>query len=327
MRRLAGVAALLMFASAWVPGAHAVAGSISDGDDSASKLDIKTASHSDSSSQITLSLDFYESWTATTVPYYELLWLFDFNGDDQVDGCILVGEGEQPYEFVLLKGDCDDGNPQPTAVAEGTAARSSETSLSVTTTIANMRTAGLAEGAGSYRYQAFAFDNSANPTDRVPDSQPATHALGEASAASQSAATANPSTLAAGRDTTIAGSGFAPNTPLTATLFSDPVVLKSFTSDGAGRFSTTVTIPATTLPGTHRLVVSGRSPSGGNHESAVTLTIVLPETGPSSSTERTSATGAALAALGFALLMLAYYERHRASMAATRLAGLLKLRG
>ena len=61
----------------------------------------------------------------------------------------------------------------------------------------------------------------------------------------------------AGGQLTLSGQGFPPETVLTATLFSTPVVLGSVTSDAQGSFQMTVTIPLSTPPGQHEIVVSG----------------------------------------------------------------------
>ena len=52
------------------------------------------------------------------------------------------------------------------------------------------------------------------------------------------------------------GRDFAANTDLTVELRSTPVTLGTVATDAAGAFSTTVTIPATTDPGAHRIVVT-----------------------------------------------------------------------
>jgi hypothetical protein len=67
---------------------------------------------------------------------------------------------------------------------------------------------------------------------------------------------ANPSTLAAGQSTVVSGKGFPGGSVLSLTMFSNPVTLGTTTADSTGSFQVTVTVPATTAPGTHTLVVA-----------------------------------------------------------------------
>ncbi|HUQ40831.1 MAG TPA: hypothetical protein VM030_11825 [Acidimicrobiales bacterium] len=70
-------------------------------------------------------------------------------------------------------------------------------------------------------------------------------------------------TFAPGDLTTgVSGEGFQGGSSVTLTLFSAPVVLKTVTADAAGRFSTTVTIPASTTPGNHTITATGVAPDG-----------------------------------------------------------------
>ena len=62
--------------------------------------------------------------------------------------------------------------------------------------------------------------------------------------------------MTAGDSVTVTGSGYPPGSPVQAELFSDPVVLGTTTTDGAGSFRLTVTIPADTTLGFHTLRVS-----------------------------------------------------------------------
>ena len=55
--------------------------------------------------------------------------------------------------------------------------------------------------------------------------------------------------------------GFAPNTRLTVTLHSTPVQVGTLTTDANGAGSATVTIPASTTPGAHRIVVDQADPA------------------------------------------------------------------
>ena len=61
----------------------------------------------------------------------------------------------------------------------------------------------------------------------------------------------------AGGTVDISGSGFAPGTDVDILMFSSPRRLTTVASDGAGRFTATVTIPADSDAGAHLLVASG----------------------------------------------------------------------
>jgi hypothetical protein len=183
---------------------------------------------------------------------------------------------------------------------------------------------------------------SSVPSDTAPDSGGITHTLGDvqttattsgggsggggggttattlAGSVTQSAATVSKSVVDAGDAITMSGSGFAANaSPLTEQIFSDPVTLGTTSANSAGAYSVVIRIPANTLPGTHTLMVSGANPSGHRHESVATITVRLPRTG-AANTSRTASTGIAVIALGFALMSLAYYERHRVSVGASK---------
>jgi alpha-L-fucosidase len=54
---------------------------------------------------------------------------------------------------------------------------------------------------------------------------------------------------------TVTGTGFPPDSPVVAELFSDPVVLGSTAADANGAFRLVVSIPTTTSPGLHTLRV------------------------------------------------------------------------
>jgi hypothetical protein len=303
------------------PRAGAESGGSTDPDDSAGILDVLSLTHSDTVDKVTLSLALYNSWQPAQTPYYTIAWLFDFDNDGaRDDGCLLIEDNN--LAFALNKGNCDTGTAPLTPIAAGVASRPNSTSVSVTFDLAKLKEAG--QTGNSYKYLVNTFDSASTTiTDTAPNvSGPVTHNLTPAvttGPATSSAATATPSTLEAGTKTTIAGSGFAANAPLKAMLFSDPVQLATFNADAAGKFSAVVTIPLATLPGSHKIVVTGANPAGGNHEATAVLTVVLPRTG-GSGTSRTAATGVAVLALGFAVMMLAYYERRVVSVGASRAA-------
>ncbi len=88
-------------------------------------------------------------------------------------------------------------------------------------------------------------------------------------------ASVNRSQVVAGEQVTVSGSNFPPTSPLDVTMFSNPVRLGSTTSDGAGRYSVTVTIPVGTAPGVHDIVVSG-----GGAQASTRITVVTRGAGP-----------------------------------------------
>jgi len=64
-----------------------------------------------------------------------------------------------------------------------------------------------------------------------------------------------PRSVPAGQDITVFGSGFPARTPLDVLLFSSPLLLGSTVTDALGSFRVTVTVPADTPLGDHRVVV------------------------------------------------------------------------
>lgn len=81
------------------------------------------------------------------------------------------------------------------------------------------------------------------------------------------------STVKPGEAVDVAGRGFAPNQRLVANLLSDPLPLGTTRSDAAGNYKMKVTIPLAATPGSHRIVVSGPAPQGGEHVSAAAVTV------------------------------------------------------
>jgi hypothetical protein len=108
---------------------------------------------------------------------------------------------------------------------------------------------------------------------------------------------ANTSSTTPGGSVDVTGSGFCLNCTITLTLHSNPVTLGTTTSDGNGSFSTSVSIPSGTEPGSHAIVAT--DPDG---DSASTAILVSATTGPtiaaSSGLAFTGADIAALSAIG-----------------------------
>ena len=86
---------------------------------------------------------------------------------------------------------------------------------------------------------------------------------------------AEPSALAAGDQTTVSGSGFAPGAEISLTLCSTPVQIGVVVADASGAFSANVTIPPDTSSGEHTLVGTGLDPTGRAHASVADLTVGL----------------------------------------------------
>ena len=103
-----------------------------------------------------------------------------------------------------------------------------------------------------------------------------------AASLSTPALTAEPSTVEAGKSLTVKGTGFAPESPVTFTLHSDPIDVGSATADENGAFSATITVPASTEAGDHTIVAASTSP-------AVTASAPLTVTAPAAPSAEPSA--------------------------------------
>jgi hypothetical protein len=122
------------------------------------------------------------------------------------------------------------------------------------------------------------------------------------------------STVASGQPLAISGTGFPANASLQIQLASTPSTIGTVSADASGAFQTTVTIPATTEPGTHTITVGEAS---GADQVQATITVTAAST--SGSTTSTTVAGAlgltgsdarrslaiALGLLGLGLLLLA----------------------
>ncbi|WP_022889337.1 endonuclease/exonuclease/phosphatase family protein [Agromyces italicus] len=82
--------------------------------------------------------------------------------------------------------------------------------------------------------------------------------------------------VVAGATVAVSGSGFGPEAELRVELHSTPVVLGTATTDEAGAFRSTMTIPADTAPGEHSLVVIG---ADGTEVSAALTVTAAPDGG------------------------------------------------
>lgn len=93
--------------------------------------------------------------------------------------------------------------------------------------------------------------------------------------ASDGALTVASTTLAAGGSTTVSGSGFAPQTPVTVGMYSTPVKLATATTDANGSFSTTVQVPKGAPAGQHTFVAIGATADGPDQTLTQTVTLVI----------------------------------------------------
>ena len=139
--------------------------------------------------------------------------------------------------------------------------------------------------------------------------------------ATTSPAQVTPDSVAPGGFITVSGSGFAPNSSLSVTFAEAPAVVPNATATASGTYSFSLTVPSGTAPGSRRIVVTGRNPQGGQHQSSGTVTVQaapittttppgLPQTGP-----RSPYTGP-IAVAGALLFLLGWWIYERASWSA-----------
>ena len=92
----------------------------------------------------------------------------------------------------------------------------------------------------------------------------------------------DPSAVEAGKNVTVKGTGFAPESTVTLTLHSEPVEVGTATTDANGDFTAEVTVPADTEAGDHTVVAESTTP-------AVTASAPLTVTAPPAPAEDPSA--------------------------------------
>lgn len=83
----------------------------------------------------------------------------------------------------------------------------------------------------------------------------------------------------AGGPLTISASGFAPGTPVSLDLFSVVVNLGTGTTDGSGKLTKKVTIPADIERGNHTIKASGKGSDGSSLVLEVKVTVIEPGSG------------------------------------------------
>ena len=115
-----------------------------------------------------------------------------------------------------------------------------------------------------------------------------------------SPATVTPASASPGAPVSVTGSGFAPNQSVSLNFDATPLP-QSVTANQAGAVSVSVTIPTGTTAGQHRVVITGRNPSGGHHQAIGTVTVALAQTGAAENIAMAVA-AVLLIALGYHLL-------------------------
>jgi hypothetical protein len=82
-----------------------------------------------------------------------------------------------------------------------------------------------------------------------------------------------------GRRIVVSGTGFAPHSTVTVTVYSEPVVLATVTADATGAFSVPVTVPTDLPAGRHAFVALGVDPDGQPHSLRLDLVVPAPGDG------------------------------------------------
>ncbi|GAA3195163.1 hypothetical protein GCM10010532_012750 [Dactylosporangium siamense] len=100
------------------------------------------------------------------------------------------------------------------------------------------------------------------------------------------------STAVPGQQITVIGTGFAPHSTATITIYSTPTQLGTVVTDENGNFSVPVTVPAALAAGVHTVVALGAAPDGSLRAMDLTVTV-----GARSSSGALPVTGAAAARL------------------------------
>ncbi|PCE15059.1 hypothetical protein AUC47_14835 [Microbacterium sp. SZ1] len=128
------------------------------------------------------------------------------------------------------------------------------------------------------------------------------------------------SSVRAGGDITVSGSGFAPGEVVAFELRSDPIALGSLTADQSGRLGGTLRIPASAPAGAHTLVALG---AGATVQASIAIQVTAAAatgaavTGPATAADRLADTGgdvpgaALLTGLFLAIVGLALVRRRR----------------
>jgi titin len=100
-----------------------------------------------------------------------------------------------------------------------------------------------------------------------------------------------------GQQMVVSGTGFAPYSTVTITVYSEPLVLTTVTTDGNGSFSVPVTVPTGLDAGRHSFVALGVDPDGEAHSLRLDLTVPAAAPAPADDEDSLPVTGAGLIVL------------------------------
>lgn len=109
-------------------------------------------------------------------------------------------------------------------------------------------------------------------------------------------ASTNTASAPVGGSVTATGSGFGPNTPVRAGLFSTPKIVGTATASAAGTVTISFVVPVGTDAGSHEIQLQGVNATGGAHVLSATLTV--------SGLSRTGSNAGDLALYAFAMILL-----------------------
>jgi LPXTG-motif cell wall-anchored protein len=107
--------------------------------------------------------------------------------------------------------------------------------------------------------------------------------------------------LETGDEVDVSGAGFAPGTKVDVTIESDPVLIDTVTTDAAGAFAMTATIPSSIPSGAHTLKATGADPLGGLRILSMAVTV---SADPSNDLPRTGVEISQLVAAGVIAVLL-----------------------
>jgi hypothetical protein len=232
-------------------------GSAADPDDSPG-LDVKSAYHKDTASQITLGFQTYEAFENTALGNVQR-WLLDLDGSGGFADCVQVVKSAQ-YQAELY----DDCGEQVAATAP--VMRPAADKLEFELPISELKLIGLPATATQYKYK-FTTKDSSNNVDTVPDTDSITHTLGGSS--STPAPTAAPTSA-------------APTSGATATPTSTktPTPAPTSTSSSTASPGATATPAATPTPSPCPSPSASASPTASPAASASASPSATPSSAP-----------------------------------------------
>jgi hypothetical protein len=119
------------------------------------------------------------------------------------------------------------------------------------------------------------------------------------------------SSIEVGKRIVITGTGFAPYSTVTVTIYSAPTVLATVTADGSGAFSVPVTVPTDLPAGEHSFVALGTDANGAQHALKLALTVAAAPPAPTGTLPVTGLALLHLVLTGLALVLAgAWLRRH-----------------